>query len=171
MQRELSIRVSPMSAAKIGELAKSVRKVFKINKPFVDLEDLMEKFICNDMLEICLPDDIRLKGKYALTYPDRNKILLSESTYNAACFGDGRARFTVAHEIGHLVMHKEQSAFARSSGNHKIYEDAEWQADTFASSFLMDVDYCNSETQIGEVRDMFGVSWQAASIWHKKHIK
>lgn len=69
-QRELSIRVKPMSAIKIADLAKTVRRLFKIQSPFVDLESLMETLIQMGVVEVCPSDDHRLKGKYALTYPD-----------------------------------------------------------------------------------------------------
>lgn len=68
-------------------------------------------------------------------------------------------------------MHKDQAAFARKTGNHRIYEDAEWQADTFASNFLMDKQYCSSEDDIYDIQKRFGVSFQAATIWHKRNLR
>lgn len=49
----------------------------------------------------------------------------------------GRARFTLAHELGHLVLH-EGPALHRQTAmiKHKVFEDSEWQADYFAE-FLM----------------------------------
>ncbi len=36
------------------------------------------------------------------------KVVLSEATYNNALHGDGRARFTIVHEIKHGLYHASQ---------------------------------------------------------------
>lgn len=173
MSRDLSVRVAAMSTSKIKDAAKKVRAMFKIRSPKVDIAMLMELFIDKGIIEVCEQGDPRLAGKYALTYPDKDIILISEETYDYAADGDGRARFTVAHEIGHLFMHKGQMSFARSStGSHKIFEDAEWQADTFASHFLIDDSYLPSKSFLQDpshIADMFGTSYQAAEVYVRKN--
>lgn len=170
MRRSLSVRVSPLSINKIKEAAKSVRKLFGIAQPKIDMGWLLEVLISKGFVIICEANDPRLVGKYALTYPDQNKILISEATYDAAVDGDGRARFTIAHEIGHFFLHKGQMSFARSTnGNHKIFEDAEWQADTFASHFLIDDDYLSDNDTPEYISNLFGTSWQAAKVYVDKY--
>lgn len=174
MKRSLSTRVEPMSKKSIQEIAKQARGVFKLKDPYIDMEELVEMLIAMEVVVVCESGDKRLEGKYALTYPDRNLMLLSEDTYLGACNGNGRDRFTIAHEIGHLLMHKNQFAFARlTTGNHKVYEDAEWQADTFASHFLIDNEhlgnYPSSAITAELVSGVFGTSFQAASVYLQKN--
>ena len=78
-----------------------------------------------------------MAGALGLTLPT-GEILLRESVYNGACYGNGRDRFTVAHELAHGVLHKEQIGFARPvDHNTKIYCNAEWQANEFAGRLLL----------------------------------
>lgn len=132
----------------------------------------MESFIQKNILEILEDNDPRLRGKYASTNPDEFKIYLRNSVYDSAHDGDERSRFTVAHEIGHLIMHRDQQNFARNnSNNHKIYEDSEWQADTFASFFLIDSTFINNQMNTDDISSLCGVSRTAAEVWLKNTRK
>lgn len=78
----------------------------------------------------------------------RYLLMLSEKTYGGLEEGDPRSRFSLAHEIGHLVLHREEllemsriphheAALMRASHSHRPFEDTEWQADAFAAALLM----------------------------------
>jgi hypothetical protein len=61
--------------------------------------------------------------------------------WNAAGLGDTYARFVVAHEIGHIVLHDEFAvAFSDDEAAQLGYlddeESGEWQANIFAGHFL-----------------------------------
>ena len=66
-------------------------------------------------------------------------IDMREDAYNALCNGDGRARFTAAHEIGHLCLHSGMSPRAAEPIQNIIprHVSLEKQANDFAASFLM----------------------------------
>ena len=95
---------------------------------------------------------------------EENIIILSPKTYDDLQKGMHRARFTLAHEIGHAVLHTSSirtacllSASRKSSdtmpnsadipkfrrGKFPAYMDPEWQANKFASAFLMPEDLLN----------------------------
>jgi len=92
-----------------------------------------------------------------------------------------RARFTVAHEIGHAVLHANElvrlgrvphrvHAMQRgSAAEHPTYLDTEWQADVFASAMLMPArGLAALEQEVGEltadaIQRRFRVSYAAAS--------
>lgn len=94
---------------------------------------------------------------------------------------EGRRRFTIAHEIGHIQMHvpmlvardKQPTLFDFPPGPHQD-DSLEWQADYFASALLMPrqllVKHFGEAARLGqaikpaEVADFFDVSRQAASI-------
>jgi Zn-dependent peptidase ImmA (M78 family) len=99
----------------------------------------------------------------ARTYPSKKLILIREDVYDGACKGVGRDRFTMAHELGHLFLHTDaQFARGESTKPPKIYMDSEWQADTFASGFLVDYKYLKMCKSVQDVASLFGVSESAA---------
>jgi len=86
-------------------------------------------------------------GLEAVTYPRHRTLGLAPDVYEALLSGDGRARFTTAHEIGHLFLHSDSADGFESGtgpplyrkGQLPAYRDPEWQADSFAASFLMPI--------------------------------
>ena len=121
------------------------------------------------------------EGKYD---PGSNEIVLSEETYFALEQGWGRAKFTLAHEIGHAVLHGRylQKALAgrASTPQYKrsqipAYADPECQANRFASAFLMPEPFfwhCMQKgMSVGELAECFGVSLTAAQIRYQALLK
>lgn len=94
---------------------------------------------------------------------------------------DGRHRFTVAHEIGHLVLHRslldplstQTPLFSVEQGPAQD-SSMEWQADFFAAALLMPreamLEQFGEDVRFGKivepahVASVFGVSLEAARI-------
>ena len=98
--------------------------------------------------------------------PDKGELLIREDVYLAltdpTSYGHGRARFTLAHEIGHLILHEGVTLNRQVKvKNHKIYEDSEWQADTFSAELLMPSHMCRG-LSLEEIQTKFVVSYSAA---------
>jgi len=82
----------------------------------------------------------------SITRPGMIDLVLDILTYEALRDGNCRARFTAAHEAGHIELHAHQmpdafhtgmyQAFARRS-DLPAYRDPEWQANYFAACVLM----------------------------------
>ncbi|MCH4247574.1 MAG: ImmA/IrrE family metallo-endopeptidase [Acinetobacter populi] len=160
------VKVAPLSKQSIKQKALLVReKLFKLEpNQSIDLSrELEHKLhllgVLFDVLEVEEMPDVE-----ALTNPDAMTIILRADTYDALCnIADPkhrRARFTVAHEIGHLILH-EGFALARGAIMHKHYEDSEWQADTFAAELLMPTASCIG-LSIEEIQEQFQVGYKAA---------
>ncbi len=75
-------------------------------------------------------------------------IEVDPQTYDKLERGDGRARFTIAHELGHAFLHCDvmrKTCLHRDTkfmvlqelGHHKPQCDTECQADAFAGALLM----------------------------------
>jgi Zn-dependent peptidase ImmA (M78 family) len=82
--------------------------------------------------------------------------------------GEYRNRFTIAHELGHYILHSkigEKQLFAtRQAGSR-----AEWEANWFAAAFLMPADefvkvWTESKGSVGRLINHFQVSGGAVEI-------
>ena len=109
--------------------------------------------------------------KHGVTYPDKQIICIREDVYDRAYAGMGRDRFTIAHEIGHLLLHSGEVSMPRYNPGTKIpaYKDSEWQANAFAGELLMP-DYIIKQYSIPEIERNCGVSHDAAQFQLSKVI-
>ena len=95
-------------------------------------------------------------------------VVIKNSVYQLARKRDGRSRMTLAHELGHLVMHpgasKLRSDFAPTHKSLRPFESAEWQANKFASLFLMPSHVIREFTTPSQISESCQVSHWAAQI-------
>ena len=116
-------------------------------------------------------------------------MTISEETYWDAHAGGGFARFTIAHEIGHVYLHQDllMKRFHSSQQGNELftrdqlepYCDPEWQADEFAASLLMPTSgmthlrqrYVERATYVNAVMSVFKVSFAAANYRTDKLIR
>lgn len=155
-----------MSTEDIRQIVKKVREkcglIGRMNVPVCFLfEFILNKIFQEFEWEIIPDEKMPEEGK---TFPGMNKIEIRESVYKAACAGDGRARFTIMHEIGHFILHKpDRVALCRLASEEKLkaFEDPEWQANTFAAEFLMDLDLIQG-MGYKEISESCGVTYGAA---------
>lgn len=162
------IKVKPRSKDSIIGLAGAFRR--KICKTEVnDCLDILK------VLELDLPrltdgefEFFPLEGRVmgdteAAMSPDRMKMCIRRDVYEALHNGDLRARFTIAHEFGHFMLHEGVALARGGSQEHKIYEDSEWQANSFAAELLAPVSQCKGLTE-DEIMQKFQVSRQCAGF-------
>ena len=111
------------------------------------------------------------------------EILASSETYSWLEQDHPRGGFFVAHELGHGLLHTDQlmrlarmpaaqqTAFHRGGegSTHEVFRDTEWQANAFASAFLMPargllaLDQKYTGLSPLSIAECFHVSVQAAS--------
>ncbi len=137
--------VDPLSGSSIDSESRTLIKAFSpqlLVTPGV--------FNVLDFFDLFLPKQFGLDtgvenlsdGVEGQAWPD-GRILVSEQTYSEACDGNGRARFTIAHECYHgikqirrVLNHSGQAILYRRT-SVPPYRDPEWQANRFAASLLM----------------------------------
>jgi IrrE N-terminal-like domain len=102
---------------------------------------------------------------------DTVTITCKRSVEEGALFGVPRDRMTLAHELGHGVMHSGSPKYRHSGATgttslSKVaaYESAEHQAKVFASAFLIHDEDAAAMSSAEEIAEQFGVSLQAATI-------
>ena len=91
------------------------------------------------------------------------KITISQSCYEAAREGSRRPQFTLAHELGHLLLHSQRPA-SMARGKVEAFRDPEWQADGFAGAFLAPAAAARRCRSLQELSVRFGISDQAALV-------
>lgn len=145
----------------IKGLANFLRSHLQLSCVYVKIENVYE--VLADILDFNfeIVSKSELGDDHGRTHPDKNLIKIREDVYNAACNGSGRDRFTMAHELGHLFLHRDIQ-FSRATVPHEIYEDSEWQADVFASAFLIAEEHLHKCRNVQEVSNTFGVTPAAA---------
>lgn len=133
----------PVSRKTLREMANMVRERFSINKEqlyFPIIEILESLAVSSDDFDLEIMDISELPHEEARTYPNKNKIEIRTDIYDLATINDGRSRLTIAHELGHLLLHTEENvSFSRVSDIKQLpaYKNPEWQASAFAGELLI----------------------------------
>lgn len=97
------------------------------------------------------------------TCPKGEFIMLREDVHEGVWAGEGRARFTTAHELGHWAMHTNiPLARAKRGDGTPAFRLAEPQANQFAAEFLMPECFIDIWDEEDDLIERFGVSWEAA---------
>lgn len=148
----------------IRQLAQSFRQNF--SAPFFPIVQFLEALHANELIEMEIIPKNEMPDKYGLSYPSERRILIREDVYDLARKNNGFARSTIAHELGHIVMHGgEKVAYARSEHKtHKVYEDSEWQANKFAQELLVDVNQLIWSDDEDSISERFGVTKESARV-------
>ncbi len=165
--------VQPLSRKEIREMAKFIRKIAdQENELFFDIVRFLDVKLpkIDQDFSLIIEDEKSLGECHGLTYPDRNEIHIRSDVYYRASEGSGRDRFTMAHELFHLLQHtKENISYARIGGNEKIeaYRSPEWQANAFGGELLVPYDLARG-MRVDEIMDKCGVSSAAAAKQFKE---
>ncbi|MCY1126576.1 ImmA/IrrE family metallo-endopeptidase [Frigidibacter sp. RF13] len=159
--------VPPMKWSQIDARAAALRDMLKVgNTPYLDVVRIVENVLCNlmEVAEFQIGTKQEMGRAEGLTCPQGTFIRFREDVYERACEGDGRARFTFAHELGHLALHKN-APMARASKRDgtRAYMLAEPQANRFAAALLMPRAHIFAPDESADLMTRFGVSWEAAS--------
>jgi len=166
---EVHYKSQPLSRSDIRHYAKKLRKNLLLeDAEYIDVIRLAEYIFpvlfkkYGFSFEV-MPQEI-MGNNHGLTNPQSGQIFIREDVYDGACCGGGRDRLTIAHELGHFLLHDGVTlGLARTIGHEPIptYCDPEWQATAFAGEFLMDHDIIAHMT-VDEIVDRCKVSFDAA---------
>ena len=128
------------------------------------LENILPILISDFQLEIVPQRE--MGNKHGETYPSRKLIRIREDVYMGAVDGCGRDRLTIAHEIGHLFLHEDDSiALCKLAPNEKLrpFEDPEWQSNAFGGELLASTYLIKGMTAV-DVSEKCGVSMDTARV-------
>lgn len=173
MNKPTGHKVQPRSADSIRELANGIRQIFKIADDVyrVNLVSVLEHILPLHGIVYAVVDKQDLVNgspmadREGLCIPDEGTIIIRSDVYDNLCTDQCRARFTLAHELGHLVMHRDIALPRSRTHIHRFYEDSEWQANTFAAEFMAPLRLVQKiGTSPRKISEVFGISFESATI-------
>jgi hypothetical protein len=139
--------VRPLGAKAVAVAASNARYIFGFDCHYVPnivgiLENELAKLIPEYFFAVDdLPRDALGNSVVAQTQFTPPAITFNKETYKLLVDMDPFARFTGAHELGHILLHSGDRVLNRAPGaltkfNNKTFS-AEWQANEFAANFLV----------------------------------
>jgi hypothetical protein len=166
--------VPPLSWDAIAGTTSKIREILKVeNTPFFPIMPVLEKILDQQLEDFTfmIGDEAEMGNAEGYTDPTGKFIMLREDVVRAAWNGEGRARFTAAHELGHLILHRNVPLARFHCDNvPKAYRRSEPQANHFAAELLMP-SHLFRKTELGEACKIFGVSASAAQNRHDYLVK
>lgn len=158
--------VPPLSWAIIDTMGENLRAQFGLSlEPRFPIYEFVEKVLDHKlgMIEFQVGERAEMGFAEGFTHPQGKFIMIREDVYEQGVRGQGRARFTAAHELGHLVMHTN-IPLARAPSGTKAFQLAEPQANQFASALLMPRRFLQPTDTPETLADRHGVSKEAARL-------
>jgi hypothetical protein len=162
--REPNRFVQKRSKQDIAHLANLVRSALMLGEDHVAMAPLLELALPELLkdYDFQVVDDDELGGAEGWTDISEPVIRMTNTSYQALLSLDPRARFTAAHELGHLLMHSSSHIHYARAAHMDPQTDPEWQANEFAAAFLMPEKAFRKTTSVEEAMARFGVGYQAA---------
>lgn len=111
---------------------------------------------------------------------NQKEIILASTTYELLHQEDGRARFTVGHEIGHVYIHapfvfdcifENRRTVKLNRSEIETFKDPDWQAEVFASAILMPTNHISRLIRSGVDADFVARTFKVSRAAAKKRIE
>ncbi len=113
-------------------------------------------------LRVDVVDDSELPTEEARAYPRRWRIKIRKGIYEGLLRGDVRARWTLAHELAHVLLQHPRLFLSRPrKGDQKTQYELE--ANLFAATFLAPYEKAKNLRTMEEIRDLFQISAGSAA--------
>lgn len=122
-----------------------------------EIKRLFPKLRIRIVADGLLPDD------EARAYPKQWLIKIRKGMYEGLLRGDVRARWSLAHELAHILLQHPRRALARSRGIEST-DLFEREANLFAATLLAPYERAKHCSNPEEIRDVFGISLPAAKF-------
>jgi Zn-dependent peptidase ImmA (M78 family) len=179
-------RVAPLQDFEIREIASKVRRFIGAadaeRLEVLDLEQVDKIWTIKGIMPFRLETvpDSKLPGDAGRTFYDGTRIIaqITRHVRHNAYMGEGYARNTISHEIGHAVMHFDHLSQGASMprrlsaqaipGWIEPFRSAEHHAKVFAVAFLVHGKIAPTLPSAEEISVRFGISLESAKIEFKR---
>lgn len=169
--------LQPQRMTEIEQAANEWRRglgIDSLNTP--DMVGVIEQICMKLGVAMTIKRDAEMPKAEALANVPGKQLDVPCSVYANAQRGEPRARFTMAHEVGHFLL-RHDGYTARSIAKTEMYNDAasrrqEDEANYFAECFLAPFHLAKNCSGSAEIAEKFQLSDQAAQIaWERTEAR
>ena len=140
-------KVAPLNRGHLRTIADGLRGLseikgcYKSGEYFIDATHLLEDVLFRAGFIAHPIEDEKLTETAAFTVPEAGLIVMRNSIYEGLFHDDSFSRYTIVHEFSHIVL-KHAVTLHRGAvlGEHKWWEDSEWQANNLTAELMMPVE-------------------------------
>lgn len=158
----------PLSRWDIRNYSFGIRKIMHLDNhiwfPIVEFFEVMPEWFAQSNFYTEIVDDAEMPLNIHAEYDlQTNSIKIKNSVYEGACAGSGRDRMTMAHEIGHFLIIRQNGVQLCRSFSEQVptFQDPEWQAKCFAGELLIPAQLVRG-MPAEKIAEECGVSLEAA---------
>lgn len=168
-------KVAPMSYVKLEDVAERLRPLLPMvagsggNR--IDAWRTLEITLRKAGYEYRSEEIASLDDCAAFTIPERRLIVLREDVYDGVTEENVFSRSTVIHELSHIVLEHAVTLQRGPIGQHRFFEDSEWQAKALTAAIMMPLSVCRSVTSAFDLAQICGTSVQAATYRLDRLVK
>ena len=168
-------RVAGMSYKKLEDVAKELHpllpKVPNSSNMRIDAWRTLEITLRKAGYEYRSEDQETLEDTAAFTIPQNGLIVFREDVYDGIETHNVFSRSTVIHELSHIVLNHAVTLKRGPVGEHRFFEDSEWQAKALTAAIMMPLEACRSVSSARDLAQLCGTSEQAATYRLERLIK
>ncbi len=163
------LKVAPTSYAELEEVAKELQYLLPKVKGYgggrwmVDAWRVLEQTLHKAGFRHHIASKDELVECAAFTVPEEKLIVLRSDVYEGLFENNPFSRSTVIHELSHIVLNHAVTLHRGAVlGQHKFFEDSEWQAKALTAAIMMPIEACLAASSSFELSEITGTSLQAA---------
>ena len=159
-------KVSAHSYATLEQVAEELRVMLpKVasEKYMLDCPKILERTLPSAGYHYKVEEVQTLEECAAFTIPNMGLVVFREDIYDLLHADNAFGRSTVVHELAHIVLkHAVTLHRAAVLGQHKFYEDSEWQAKALTAAVMMPIEACKQAGSPEHLASICGTSVQSA---------
>lgn len=161
------MKVAPTSYAKLEQAAAELQPLLPKetgSKYIIDGWRLLERTLPQAGYEPHVEEVDQMEDCAAFAIPDRGLVVLRKDVYDGLFRESVFSRSTVVHELAHIALaHHVTLHRGALLGEHRFFEDSEWQAKAMTAAVMMPIEACRQARNAYQLAEMCGTSEEAAS--------
>ena len=169
------LKVAPQSYAALEQVAEQLRQYLPLvegERFRIDCVRVLEQTLPQSGFQLRVAETEEIDNCAAFTIPDMGVVVFREDVYDLLHAENVYGRSTVIHELSHIVLrHSVTLHRGANLGQHKFYEDSEWQAKSLTAAIMMPIDACKIASSPEDLASMCGTSVQASIYRLQRLVK
>lgn len=169
------LRVAAKNYRQIEEIAEGVRPLlpkYPESDWKIDAARVLEYTLPKAGYEYYVEKTQELKECAGFTLPEHRLVILREDVYEGLFEDNVFSRSTVIHELSHIVLNHATTLYRGAPvGQHRFFEDSEWQANSLTAAVMMPLAACKVAVSIADLGSRCGTSTPASTYRIQKLVE